>query len=227
MASTRQKTFRLRGVPLGRSKADTETLLKHAMKLDDSTEITVRSLALDPQRRKEQVATLDFSNTPSSLRSHSGPWIFPIADDDAVLTESARDLRTLTLDTAFDGLTPLHSDKDSNCIVDCVAVTGLNAHAFGSFKARGGSFMWLRDKLPDDFQRARIFTYGYDTQLVGSDSFQSISDLATSFCHTLHAMRSQPGGRRRSLVIMAHSLGGILVKQVCITTLLSPEIKLH
>ncbi|KAF4302999.1 hypothetical protein GTA08_BOTSDO08663 [Botryosphaeria dothidea] len=216
MASTRQKTFRLRGVPLGRSKADTETLLKHAMKLDDSTEITVRSLALDPQRRKEQVATLDFSNTPSSLRSHSGPWIFPIADDDAVLTESARDLRTLTLDTAFDGLTPLHSDKDSNCIVDCVAVTGLNAHAFGSFKARGGSFMWLRDKLPDDFQRARIFTYGYDTQLVGSDSFQSISDLATSFCHTLHAMRSQPGGRRRSLVIMAHSLGGILVKQALI-----------
>lgn len=76
--------------------------------------------------------------------------------------------------------------------------------------------MWLRDKLPDDFQRARIFTYGYDTQLVGSDSFQSISDLATSFCHTLHAMRSQPGGRRRSLVIMAHSLGGILVKQALI-----------
>lgn len=53
MASARQKTFRLRGVPLGRSKADTETLLKHAMKLDESTEITIRSLALDPQRRKE------------------------------------------------------------------------------------------------------------------------------------------------------------------------------
>lgn len=32
--------------------------------------------------------------------------------------------------------------------MDIVALSGLNGHAFGSFKAKGESYMWLRGDLP-------------------------------------------------------------------------------
>lgn len=61
-----------------------------------------------------------------------------------------------------------------------IAVSGLSGHAFGSFKQRGGSFMWLRDGLPKDLLDTRVFIYGYDTQLQGSSSAQNLTDLGMS-----------------------------------------------
>ena len=37
--------------------------------------------------------------------------------------------------------------------------------------------MWLRDALPLDVPHARILIYGYDTRLIRSSSFQSLTDL--------------------------------------------------
>ncbi len=31
-----------------------------------------------------------------------------------------------------------------------IAISGLGGHAFGSFKERGGEYMWLQDCLPYD-----------------------------------------------------------------------------
>lgn len=58
-----------------------------------------------------------------------------------------------------------------------IAISGLGGHAFGSFKERNGSFMWLRDALPIDVPGARILIYGYDTQIIQSSSFQNLTDL--------------------------------------------------
>jgi hypothetical protein len=58
-----------------------------------------------------------------------------------------------------------------------IAISGLGGHAFGSFKERQGSFMWLRDALPLDVPGARILIYGYDTRLIRSSSFQNLTDL--------------------------------------------------
>lgn len=63
------------------------------------------------------------------------------------------------------------------CVFSVIAVSGLGGHAFGSFKERQGSFMWLRDALPLDFPGARILIYGYDTQIIRSSSFQNLTDL--------------------------------------------------
>lgn len=49
--------------------------------------------------------------------------------------------------------------------------------------------MWLRDALPDDMPSARIYIYGYDTQLENSDSFQSIRDIGSSFYSAIRSMR--------------------------------------
>jgi len=41
--------------------------------------------------------------------------------------------------------------------------------------------MWLRDSLPYDLPGVRILLYGYDSHLVGSQSFQGLEALATEF----------------------------------------------
>lgn len=79
--------------------------------------------------------------------------------------------------------------------------------------------MWLRDALPQHLIRARVhvrvFIYGYDSQLIESDSFQEISDLGRSFKNIIVQL-TQNGAtsKPRNLVLLGHSLGGILVKQV-------------
>ena len=49
--------------------------------------------------------------------------------------------------------------------------------------------MWLRDSLPYDLKGARILLYGYDTSLIGSQTFQSIDDIAIDFCERIRAIR--------------------------------------
>ncbi|GME48380.1 protein serac1 [Neofusicoccum parvum] len=70
--------------------------------------------------------------------------------------------------------------------------------------------MWLLDALPRDLTGVRVLIYGYDTQLTGSKSFQNINDLGTKFRTDLKVVR---GEEKRPLVILGHSLGGIVAKQ--------------
>ncbi len=52
--------------------------------------------------------------------------------------------------------------------------------------------MWLRDSLPGDFPRLRIFIYGYESVLQGSRSVQNIGDIGLSFLDSLrHLFRLQ------------------------------------
>jgi protein SERAC1 len=79
-----------------------------------------------------------------------------------------------------------------------IAVHGLGGHAYGSFKERGGSYMWLEDSLlpslmasgePSTRCSARILTYGYDAHIENSDCFQSIRDLASQLRALLRTIR--------------------------------------
>lgn len=49
--------------------------------------------------------------------------------------------------------------------------------------------MWLRDALPLDLPTARILIYGYDTQTIGSNSFQNLDDLGRALQADIGAMR--------------------------------------
>ena len=62
----------------------------------------------------------------------------------------------------------------------CIAISGLGGHAFGSFKDKDSQYMWLRDSLPEDFPGLRIFIYGYDSVLQGSNSVQNLGDIGSS-----------------------------------------------
>jgi hypothetical protein len=115
-------------------------------------------------------------------------------------------------------------------------VSGLGGHAYGSFKERDGPYMWLIDSLPQELKFARIMTLGFDTKLPDSQSTQNVKHLACFLYRHLESIAEgvmpwetggtvsplpdvQKGRVRLPLIFIAHSLGGLVVKEVSITSL--------
>ncbi|PHH91864.1 hypothetical protein CDD83_9958 [Cordyceps sp. RAO-2017] len=154
-----------------------------------------------------RVATLMFTEVPALLAS-SGPdqneWLINVA--------AANEVHTLKLDRHFWGMTPLNDVPDEHHLADCVAISGLASHAFGSWQPRGEdkTFMWIRDQVPREIPGIRAILYGYDTSLSGCKSFQGIEDLAMMLIKQLKANGADESVK--PLVFLAHSLGGIVLK---------------
>jgi hypothetical protein len=75
--------------------------------------------------------------------------------------------------------------------------------------------MWIRDALPRSMPRTRAILYGYDTTLLGSNSFQTIADLALSFIEHLRASGAAMSNAKPTM-FLAHSLGGIVFKEALV-----------
>lgn len=113
----------------------------------------------------------------------------------------------------------------------CIAVHGLAGHPFGSWRQRNTKgiteqFMWLRDELAIDFSRMQVMLYGYDSQLSDSQSFQNIDDLARTFISLLKTTGPVQYSAK-PIILLAHSLGGILVKRVLTYLAGSGDDELH
>jgi hypothetical protein len=82
--------------------------------------------------------------------------------------------------------------------------TGETSHVF-----------WPEDLLPQDLPSARILTYGYDThvrhRLQTPINQSTILGLGQDLLHSLEPLRR--GCTSRPIIFVAHSLGGILVKE--------------
>ncbi|KAF1997265.1 hypothetical protein P154DRAFT_524915 [Amniculicola lignicola CBS 123094] len=168
--------------------------------------VTIHSLAKNPHR-DEHVATVTFSKTPAQLQDESREeWRLRSSDD----------VHDLFFDVHFRGLTPLVDPIGAS--IDVIAVSGLGGHAFGSFKERGGPHMWIRDSLVKDLPAARILTYGHDSHLYGSYSFQTLSDLGKQFQTAIHSIRNYETetNPERPLILLGHSLGGLLISQALV-----------
>lgn len=88
--------------------------------------------------------------------------------------------------------------------------------------------MWLRDALPYDFigestdrPMARVMIYGYESTVAQSRSMQNLEDLATSFHNSLLALANAP--IIRPIILIAHSLGGLIIKQVGLIAMFTPS----
>ncbi|KAK3360460.1 hypothetical protein B0T25DRAFT_535690 [Lasiosphaeria hispida] len=153
-----------------------------------------------------KVATLMFDRVPPMFDNSNTEWI--------ISGQSAGLVRDLLIDVHFRDFTPLNDAPPENHMLDCIALSGLASHPFGSWKQRGSrtSFMWLRDRLPRELPHVRSIIYGYDTALLDSESVKGVNDIAIALIAKMKSIgRSSPASR--PLVILAHSLGGIVVKQ--------------
>lgn len=89
--------------------------------------------------------------------------------------------------------------------------------------------MWLRDALPYDVTDeeedgspiSRVMIYGYSSNLFQSDSFQNLEDLGTAFHR--HLRKLAITGAFKPIVFIAHSLGGLVLKQVFTNCKSCPE----
>ena len=84
----------------------------------------------------------------------------------------------------------IHLTDGSHSII---AVTGLDGHAIGSWKAKGSSDVWLRDWLPMDIPSARVILYGYETALKNSKSKASVEELGQMMFENVTTFRKDTG----------------------------------
>ncbi|KAL7919211.1 hypothetical protein ACQKWADRAFT_210864 [Trichoderma austrokoningii] len=224
-------TYHAQGIPANASSDDIIIIISKALGEDESRlRPIVHSFGSDPYRSpnsKLKVATVTFDRTPKKLEKR---------DELTADVEWDQKTRHISVDSSFGGFTSLNDTGcESDATIDVIAVSGLSSHPFGSWKARGGTFMWLRDEVAKKFNKARVLLYGYDTSLVNSSSFQDVSDVALRLSSDTNAIR---GGRPVSpsfaqkinyelnhsqaqdvlvpspIVFVAHSLGGLVVKEV-------------
>ncbi|KAF1953686.1 hypothetical protein CC80DRAFT_537276 [Byssothecium circinans] len=220
----RDTIYRVRGIPVQYGVVETQRLLSSVCKL--GTDMVVIGSLATSLHREENVATVSFLELPSALESKTlDEWSFEFSPDISVRDASdppiveGRNVLYLLIDTHFRGFTPLNSVKSpSEHKMDIIAVSGFGGHAFGSFKQKGGQYMWLRDSLPGDLKGARIIVYGHDSRLLDSASFQNISAIAGQLCSGLRSIRSFESGTSPQipLVFIGHSLGGLLIKQALV-----------
>ncbi|KAF8540313.1 hypothetical protein BDD12DRAFT_33818 [Trichophaea hybrida] len=122
--------------------------------------------------------------------------------------EQGRTVR-LNIDKQFYGLTPLNNPNEP-ITADIIAITGLAGHAFGSWQNRSTHEMWLYDYLPEQFESARIMTYGYNSSLLEPNGAR-LTDHRKDFMEKLCNARFDCP--KRPIIFIGHSLGGILVVQ--------------
>ncbi|KAI9861034.1 MAG: hypothetical protein M1813_005463 [Trichoglossum hirsutum] len=175
------QAFRVRGLPSVFNAEAIAVLLQSVLGCEADS-LTVNSLGLDPYSEESvsQVATITLGRLPKCLEDRKNDW--PLTVKAKNPADNLDICFSVTLDTHFMGFTPLNAAKDyCDYAIDCIAITGLGSHPFGSWKQRSGQHMWLRDSLPQDLNGVRILLYGYDTNLADSQTFQSIDDIAATF----------------------------------------------
>ncbi|KAI0440580.1 hypothetical protein F4803DRAFT_577497 [Xylaria telfairii] len=203
--------YRVAGLPVKVSRAVAKQILDDFF--GSEAQIVVRSFGLHPQRHS-LVAIVTFSDVPGCFATPAkNRWKFE------KVVRYDRELKNVQLevDTDFLGFTPLNILKDvTGRKIDCIVVSGLSSHPFGSWKDRGGHFMWLVDDVDCIPPNVRLLLYGYDTSLLASKSFQGVADIRERLSNSVRSIRARPSIEPRPLVFIAHSLGGLVVKEtVC------------
>ncbi|KAK4080934.1 hypothetical protein Trihar35433_2039 [Trichoderma harzianum] len=212
-----RRTFRVRGAPYDWNRDRLGSFLTE----NGYVNPVIHSLTNEIHGRS-QTATVTFQDVPNQLQERladpaKGIGLYVPSSD-----QHSRP-RSLMLDTAFLGVTTLYVPPPQDHKVDLVAISGLGGHPFGSFKERDGEHMWLRDALPYDVTEesndnrpvSRVMVYGYSSNLFQSDSCQNLEDLGTAFHR--HLRKLVIAGAFKPIVFIAHSLGGLIVKQTLIS----------
>jgi hypothetical protein len=101
--------------------------------------------------------------------------------------------------------------------VSIVAVHGLGGHWKKTWTGEN-SKIWLRDFLPDQLVyagvKARVMSFGYNSDTAFSKAVTNIDDEAEMLLDRLNGYRQTPEEKSRPILFISHSLGGIIMKKV-------------
>ncbi|KAM7213561.1 hypothetical protein V8F06_011058 [Rhypophila decipiens] len=89
------------------------------------------------------------------------------------------------------------------------------------------SIYWPKDVLPNDCKNARILVYGYDTRVTKYLKEATSKDTVFSHGKDLLFALSRARPRERPLILLAHSLGGIVVKEMLAKSASSSDSEIH
>lgn len=203
-------TYRVRQLPLDIDKAGVISILQEFLVAEGalSPKVCVYSLARSLSSRevhRTKTATVTIIPLPDRLEGRR-EWTFA--------AKYAKLDFSVIVDFHFLDFTVLNDVDDEHHALDCIAISGLGSHPFGSWQQRGSgsTFMWLRDGIPQDLKRTRSIIYGYDSRIAASNSFQRIHDIAIKFVNRLVAL-GFGSSQSKPMVFLAHSLGGIILKE--------------
>ncbi|KAF2735267.1 hypothetical protein EJ04DRAFT_216254 [Polyplosphaeria fusca] len=222
MAPTKGPVFRVTGLPASQPDDQLTTLLKAT--IDDSLaeeeqSKPTTSIAIVPScyGHDEKVALVEFhGGVPAFLSELTddplGDWQVEMGDTD------------ISFDQHFFGFTQLYSPKaDSPVTADVIAITGLDGHAYGSWRGKGNlRRMWLRDFLSKDLPCCRTMIYGYNSKL-SSHGIDTIMDYGRGLIEELKKVRSTEELRKRPLFFVAHSFGGIILAHCLVKAVQTSE----
>jgi triacylglycerol esterase/lipase EstA (alpha/beta hydrolase family) len=114
--------------------------------------------------------------------------------------------------------------------ISIVAVHGLNPrsrddteHAWNTWRNRASGRLWLRDDLPQSTPEARIFIYEYNATAVYGKDKSTFVDKSNEL---LEALRAERDDEERPILFLAHSMGGLLVKQALINAGMNPKYRM-
>ncbi|KAK4032075.1 Alpha/Beta hydrolase protein [Parachaetomium inaequale] len=96
--------------------------------------------------------------------------------------------------------------------VDVVLIHGLNGDSVKTWTHETTQVCWPRDLLPDVLPSARVLSLCYNADIHGNTSVAGIRGNAQVLLARLRDLRDE-GNHDKPIVFVAHSLGGIILKQ--------------
>lgn len=206
--NARKATYRVSQIPGSVSRTELGQFL-HDAGLGPVSCMRIHSLAscLGITVESTKTATITFTTIHVILLDDDQrQWILQFA--------SQGTYGSLVVDTDFHGFTVLNEVRPEDHVLDCIAIPGLGYHPFSIWQpdSETDPYMWLRDSLPQSVPGAQVFLYGYDPEFRRGSFLNSIEDIVISFISDLRSTgRSSPSAK--PVVFLAHSLGGIVLKQ--------------
>ncbi|XMA11951.1 hypothetical protein WAI453_004742 [Rhynchosporium graminicola] len=97
--------------------------------------------------------------------------------------------------------------------VDIIAIHGITGDAYTTWTDEETSYFWLRDSLPKEFPGARIFSFGYRSKVAFTLDTGDFESLAEDLLEDVYDTRISEEDKRRPLIFVCHSMGGIVVKK--------------
>ncbi|KAK7971551.1 hypothetical protein PG989_016567 [Apiospora arundinis] len=139
-----------------------------------------------------------------------------VADDDAAST-SKYGIKTLY-------------EPSEEAVADVVFVHGLKGDRDRTWTAPGSDTSWIETLLPLELPDCHILSYGYDSNPVsmrGVVSSNTIGNHAKNFLSLLSSHRAQSRSIDRPIILVAHSMGGLMCEDALLESQNSPETHLR